>query len=395
MFSATSYLLRESSVGDGGIMSVPMPNFGDGSPVGGDDDIERPSPGVLPAMATVAVRKRPKNAKKIVTVYGSDLRPRQHGFEWPPDRKQIVAWVTIVIFFAAWFTLHGPFFPNHVAGVVCSCAFVGLGLATLTMKIYVTLSPNEDKCTHGPQLDKTVLYNDKNFPDGKYRCPYCCRFVIIGSRHCSVCDKCVGPHFDHHCGYLNTCITQRNYKPFAAFLAVTLLTATFQWAVTLYLVVELARGGERDEHFRRRLITLYGEKHACFAAYVTFLVLVWFYQTAAIAGLGHLSVFHVWLRVNGMTTMQYLDLKKKEKTARKDAAKSGSPAPKETPMCPCLEPTKRRDFKGEAEERSKVEDAARKAQQPTQQSPQRTTANADGKPPAKAPAAGTANDPYA
>ena len=33
------------------------------------------------------------------------------------------------------------------------------------------------------------------------------------SKHCSLCDECV-EHFDHHCYWINKCITRHNYLKF-------------------------------------------------------------------------------------------------------------------------------------------------------------------------------------
>ena len=44
-------------------------------------------------------------------------------------------------------------------------------------------------------------------------CCFCKCKVHKRSKHCRVCNKCIG-HFDHHCKWLNTCIGGTNYKFF-------------------------------------------------------------------------------------------------------------------------------------------------------------------------------------
>ncbi|EQC40894.1 hypothetical protein SDRG_01959 [Saprolegnia diclina VS20] len=56
-----------------------------------------------------------------------------------------------------------------------------------------------------------VMYKKDN------TCSTCKCIKVARSKHCTVCNVCV-PRFDHHCGWLNACVGERNYKSFLAFI---------------------------------------------------------------------------------------------------------------------------------------------------------------------------------
>ncbi|XP_008246544.1 PREDICTED: probable protein S-acyltransferase 17 isoform X1 [Prunus mume] len=55
-----------------------------------------------------------------------------------------------------------------------------------------------------------VIYSEKE-------CSTCKIPKPARSKHCSICDRCVA-RFDHHCGWMNNCIGERNIQYFMAFL---------------------------------------------------------------------------------------------------------------------------------------------------------------------------------
>jgi hypothetical protein len=66
-----------------------------------------------------------------------------------------------------------------------------------------------------------------------------CRILINDKiQHCLICDRCV-ENWDHHCYWLNTCINDKNYTKFSAFVIFTILFLLFNllfYIACLYLL---------------------------------------------------------------------------------------------------------------------------------------------------------------
>ncbi|GMR32526.1 hypothetical protein PMAYCL1PPCAC_02721 [Pristionchus mayeri] len=83
-------------------------------------------------------------------------------------------------------------------------------------------------CDAGSIPPSTRPYEEfKQLVDEKrlsYFCYTCFVNRPVGSKHCAVCDKCV-VNFDHHCPWLNACITRRNHREFLLFVLSVGLTS--------------------------------------------------------------------------------------------------------------------------------------------------------------------------
>jgi hypothetical protein len=81
--------------------------------------------------------------------------------------------------------------------------------------------------------NETTASSSSPSPTRPVRCRLCLVYVSKGTRHCSICNKCV-MGFDHHCIYLNTCIGSRNYPLFLGLLTCVILLISTQ--VSLYKI---------------------------------------------------------------------------------------------------------------------------------------------------------------
>ena len=124
------------------------------------------------------------------------------------------------------------------------------------------------------------------------------------SKHCRACDKCV-LHFDHHCKWLNNCIGSRNYKPFIAFIVSAELGLIFKFVLQVYGNKQLVTDLEniQDEIEYQRIKTAF-----------VILIIMTVINGVSILALGELNRFHFMLRMQGMTTLDYL--KKMDKVSK-------------------------------------------------------------------------------
>ncbi|KAK8960118.1 putative S-acyltransferase [Platanthera guangdongensis] len=89
-----------------------------------------------------------------------------------------------------------------------------------------------------------ILYVEKE-------CPTCKIPKPARSKHCSICDRCIA-RFDHHCGWMNTCIGEKNTRYFMAFLL-------WHFLICLYgaIILVLILAGQLKERKIIFILTVY------------------------------------------------------------------------------------------------------------------------------------------
>lgn len=275
-------------------------------------------------------------------IYGDPVRPRRTGYECPPDFLQIGAWAAIIVLAILHYMIQIPFYEGALFIVVLVIVSV-LVVLTVATKIILEVYPQHDPVvfrTDLPRLDQDDLVPE-NAPEGTEPCVFCRRFVQLGCKHCSVCDKCV-PGFDHHCRWLNSCVGAKNYRLFATFMCSAWLGMAWITAFSLYTIVLMLRD---IKSFKARMRTrAYHSPDRAFPALVVFNFVSLIVACLGICALGKLIYFHVYLHLTHQTTYEHIVKKREKKRARGEyRSQNGEPEP--TGPCACLALRKRRNFK--------------------------------------------------
>eukprot|EP00916_Digyalum_oweni_P004042 GHVL01007198.1.p1 GENE.GHVL01007198.1~~GHVL01007198.1.p1 ORF type:complete len:319 (+),score=55.94 GHVL01007198.1:626-1582(+) len=132
-----------------------------------------------------------------------------------------------------------------------------------------------------------IVHEYKNSGERRY-CKWCCLYKPDRSHHCRVCRKCV-LKMDHHCPWVHNCIGYYNYKYFFNLLLYSFITCNYI-SISMIESVNNIFINDKNSIFIMFFL-LFGETLSIF---IGILVTGFF-------------IFHIWLGVNGLSTIEFCE----------------------------------------------------------------------------------------
>jgi palmitoyltransferase len=231
---------------------------------------------------------------------------RSKGFEWPPNKYQLLITINILVSTAlCLFSVYR--FTEKESKVLFSVPF----FTNFAIIVYYWI-----RASAADPTDPVVLSNRKaireNLPFESSRydnmCTVCNTSVGSDSKHCGNCNRCV-ERFDHHCIWLNNCIGYNNYHNF-----IKLIVFLF-----IFEVIILGVSAQNIQKFN---IQRNMRKVKDLVLAVSLYLLI---QAAVlIIFLVNLIVLHIWLYYKGITTYEFIKSRNRKKENGKVAHDAGN-----------------------------------------------------------------------
>lgn len=215
------------------------------------------------------------------------MHMKKNGCSWPPDPAQLIL-LTIFSFseYSFW-ALCMPTLRRTEAEDLLINVLLGVHCSLVAVAVWFWLRLT---C-----LDPWVGVSTKPLGQAQY-CEYCQLFYDgLRRKHCHVCHKCV-LGYDHHCTFLNTCVSDYNYGSFLCATIAFLGVLLGQVAFGAYLFIECATDQEILQSFETAGTVVWFSMMCCMELACSLGALFCIVLLA----------FHMVLWQTGVSTYQYL-----------------------------------------------------------------------------------------
>jgi hypothetical protein len=216
-------------------------------------------------------------------------RRRRTGFTPPLDWRQVISWVGylahLVLYFAVLFPTFTPF-----ERVALTVPFVVLYLSYNLCFIAGALERHKS-----PYVDSAPAS----------MCGYCRLFVRRSCKHCGMCDVC-RRGFDHHCFWLNNCVTKANYRHFLVGICLLTASALFTTLLSVWVVMANEYDGGRPLSRACAFYRLQISKYTIYA--LAFCLLVGMLGIEVF--MAYVLALHCLLNARGLSTWELIKYRK-------------------------------------------------------------------------------------
>ncbi|CAG6015562.1 unnamed protein product [Menidia menidia] len=270
--------------------------------------------------------------------------PRVNGWSWPPQALQVAGWLVFTFLGVVSFGIHIPLLPRPWMQVAYALMGVSFIVHFFTHIVAVSIDPADASVRAKKSYSNPMpLFDRKKQPHviQDQHCYLCDVKVGNKVKHCGVCNKCV-ENFDHHCKWLNTCVGGRNYW----FFFIALVSATMGVLLLNVVILFIFVQHYLDPHSLRtapQFNTALGN-----TTWLVFLplapmktssagllVLAFFtviLSTICLLLLTHLLAFHLYLFYKGMSTFDYVKLRRQKEAKSCDIEAEKTRVQSETPQ---------------------------------------------------------------
>mmetsp|Transcript_18611 Transcript_18611/g.33632 ORF Transcript_18611/g.33632 Transcript_18611/m.33632 type:complete len:300 (-) Transcript_18611:38-937(-) len=227
------------------------------------------------------------------------LPAKRTGLELPLHPLQITAWVVVGLLIGLYGVLLVFLKPKEA---LVSGLLFGLFAALTILSGYICTKSDPTDPAVDAERAARLKSEEYDYTVFSKVCRLCGTHVHETSKHCSQCNRCV-IYFDHHCRWLNNCIGKLNYMVFSILLGALEGMTAVELVICSYLLANLL---DEDSYAHSQAADKLGSPEIALAICVV---------TTALTGVvflanGHLIGYHIWLRLHGLTTYDYILMKR-------------------------------------------------------------------------------------
>ncbi|OMJ86513.1 hypothetical protein SteCoe_11925 [Stentor coeruleus] len=258
---------------------------------------------------------------------------RTTGFQLPLNSYQIGSWVINLFNLLMSSVIYMPTLPLG-SQIAYGILYYITELSVIILAIIATAIDPSDFFLKSKGKNKDNIECEI----GQSICTICNSTVGNLSKHCGVCNKCID-QFDHHCKWLNNCIGLSNYSYFISLLWCLEINTLL---LIIFAIILFSEFNNNRSNYSDRV-----DNHE---VYLAFTVLTFNVNLFVLAGNTYLIAFHSYIKCKGMSTFDFILMRREKKENEEKKRKNEVKKPSENSLSHENENKKKKRKKLKSEE---------------------------------------------